>query len=155
VTEVNRKMPQRSDAPQRIARESLWLLTLIFTLIVTAVVATRHSARAEALANGHSAAGIGVMISYMLAWPGIATFFMILADGMYLERRFTSALLIRSTLGGALPFIINYGLVMLVGRLSYPLNTAAALTAIPVAVLFPIANFAFAIKGRWPYSKHS
>ena len=150
-----------TSAGQRIQRTvtrvGLWLGTLIFSFIVTTVVATQHAAHADALASvdGTSGVGEGILISYLLIWPGIAIFLMLLADGMYEERRFSARLFAQSSLGGVLPVLMNYAFVVAISRLPYPANSYAVVTAVVVAVVFPIIVFTMGIVEHWPFSHWS
>ncbi|UPT73354.1 MAG: hypothetical protein M0D55_15970 [Elusimicrobiota bacterium] len=138
--------------PRPLTRANACFWAFLFSVIITSVVAVKHAAYAEALAPGVSGIGEGILISYMLMWPGVAIFLMLLADGMCEEQRFSKRLFARSVLGGILPVLINYGFVLLVSKLSYPWNSYVAVSAIPTAVIVPMVVFALAITERWPFS---
>lgn len=139
-------------ALRAITKGNLWFFAFIFSIVLTGVVADTHVTHAAALARGRSEVGAGLVISYLLAWPGVAIFMMLLADGMYEDQRFSKHLFARSTLGGILPVLVNYGFVLLVSKLPYPWNSFVAVSAIPTAVIVPLGVFALAIAERWPFS---
>ncbi|MEQ1934559.1 MAG: hypothetical protein ABL962_11905 [Fimbriimonadaceae bacterium] len=140
-------MNNNLSTPRTSIRVALWLIAIVLSFVLTAVVATER-----ARANGDSNVGVGDLIAYALVWPGIGTFFLILADGIYLDRHFSTKLIARSTAGAILPVLVNFGFAISVSVLPNPFNQYAALTAIPVAVLFPIGICALAITDRWPFS---
>lgn len=139
-------------ALRAITKGNLWFFAFIFSIALTVVVADTHVSHVAALERGRSEGSAGLVISYLLAWPGVAIFMMLLADGMYEEQRFSKHLFARSTLGGLLPVLVNYGFVLLVSKLSYPWNSFVAVSAIPTAVIVPMGVFALAIAERWPFS---
>ena len=72
-----------------LVRAMICLVVVTLSFIVTAVVASEHSLRAGPAPVNGSGAGVGVLIAYMISWPGLAIFLALLADRIYLAQRLT------------------------------------------------------------------